>query len=195
MLERFGEGGDTGHHRSQLILDSNDGVDHGRRAARVVGRGQRSRHPATLRDRVRPGAGPRPGTVDPVPRLSRSWLAATATVAVAAVLATTPAPPAAAFDPRGIARMQACTPPTEDFVSLEAAPEVVGAIPLGAGMHRLWDLGVGWTHVNPAAGTFDWSVLDAEVAQVEESGSRPMLVLGLTPQWAAANPSTAVGAS
>lgn len=85
--------------------------------------------------------------------------------------------------------MQQCSPPTADFVSLGAAPEVQGAIPLTAGMHRLWDLGVAWKDVNPAPGVFDWTTLDAEMTQVEESGSSALLVLGMTPSWAAANPS------
>ena len=85
--------------------------------------------------------------------------------------------------------MQACTPTTDRFVSLEAAPEVAGTIPIGAGMHRLWDLGVTWKDVNPAPGTFTWTALDAQVAKAEASGARPMLVLGMTPAWAAANPS------
>jgi hypothetical protein len=110
-------------------------------------------------------------------------------VAAAVCLAlVVPNGPAQAFDPAGVARMQVCTPPTENFVSLEAAPEVEGPIPIGAGMHRLWDLGVAWKDVNPSQGVFNWSVLDAEVAQVEASGAKPMLVLGLTPQWAAADP-------
>ena len=99
------------------------------------------------------------------------------------------APGAGANEVSGVARMQACTPPSAAFVSLGAAPEVQGAIPLTAGMHRLWDLGVAWKDVNPAPGVFDWKTLDAEVAQVEESGSKPLLVLGMTPGWAAADPS------
>lgn len=55
-------------------------------------------------------------------------------------------------------------------------------------MHRLWDLGVTWRDVNPAPGQFTWNVLDAEVRQVEQSGAVPMLVLGMTPAWAAADP-------
>lgn len=85
--------------------------------------------------------------------------------------------------------MQACAPTTENFVSLEAAPEVAGTIPIGAGMHRLWDLGVTWKDVNPAPGAFTWTALDAQVAKAEASGAKPMLVLGMTPAWAAANPS------
>ncbi|MFM7146227.1 MAG: hypothetical protein ACKOW5_07810, partial [Actinomycetales bacterium] len=95
---------------------------------------------------------------------------------------------ARAADEAGVARMQACTPTSADFVSLEAAPEVSGAIPISAGMHRLWDLGVTWKDVNPAPGTFTWTALDAQVAKAEASGARPLLVLGMTPTWAAANP-------
>jgi uncharacterized protein YjbI with pentapeptide repeats len=47
---------------------------------------------------------------------------------------------------------------------------------------------VAWRDVNPAPGVFDWSILDRRVAQVESWGGRPLLVLGLTPQWAAADP-------
>ena len=111
-----------------------------------------------------------------------------ATVA-ALTLSVVTAPTTSAQDATGVARMQACTPPTADFVSLGAAPEVKGAIPLTAGMHRLWDLGVSWKDVNPAPGVFEWTTLDAEVAQAEESGSSSLLVLGMTPSWAAADPS------
>lgn len=113
---------------------------------------------------------------------------ALALAGLAALMALESASPAAAVDPAGLARFQSCSPTTDAFVSLEAAPEVTGPIPLGAGLHRLWDLGVAWRDVNPAPGQFRWDTLDAEIAQVEASGSRPMLVLGLTPQWAAANP-------
>ncbi|CAB4966494.1 MAG: hypothetical protein F2840_13975 [Actinobacteria bacterium] len=97
--------------------------------------------------------------------------------------------PVRAADVNGVARMHACTPPSSNFVSLEVAPEVTGAIPISAGMHRLWDLGVTWKDVNPAAGSFTWTALDAQVAKAEAAGSKPLLVLGMTPQWAAANPS------
>ena len=88
----------------------------------------------------------------------------------------------------GVARMSACRPTDGSFVSLEAAPEVVGPVPVSAGLLRLWDMKVAWRDVNPSDGVFDFSVLDERVAQAEASGARPLLVLGLTPQWAAANP-------
>jgi len=96
--------------------------------------------------------------------------------------------PAHAADEAGVARMQACTQTSADFVSLEVAPEVTGTVPIGAGMHRLWDLGVTWKDVNPSPGTFTWAALDAQVAKAEAAGARPLLVLGMTPAWAAANP-------
>jgi hypothetical protein len=77
----------------------------------------------------------------------------------------------------------------ETFFSLEVAPEVTDPVSLNpGGYQRLWDMGVAWTDVNPAPGVFDWSILDQRVAQVEEAGAKAMYVLGLTPQWAAANP-------
>jgi hypothetical protein len=78
---------------------------------------------------------------------------------------------------------------SETFFSLEVAPEVTDPVELNpGGYQRLWDMGVAWTDVNPAPGVFDWSVLDQRVAQVEAAGAKAMYVLGLTPQWAAANP-------
>jgi hypothetical protein len=55
-------------------------------------------------------------------------------------------------------------------------------------MYRLWDMKVAWKDVNPAQGVFNWSELDRRVALVESWGGRPLLVLGLTPQWAAQDP-------
>lgn len=60
--------------------------------------------------------------------------------------------------------------------------------PPSAPWNRLWDMQVAWREVNPAPGVFDWSILDRRIAQVESWGARPLLVLGLTPQWAAADP-------
>ena len=60
--------------------------------------------------------------------------------------------------------------------------------PPSARYYRLWDMRTAWRDINPAPGVFDWSILDARVAQVESWGGKPILVLGLTPAWAAANP-------
>lgn len=89
---------------------------------------------------------------------------------------------------QGVDRMQRCSVTTDAFVSLEAAPEITSTIPVQAGLLRLWDMGVAWRDVNPAAGVFTWSVLDQRIAQAKASGARVLLVLGLTPQWAAADP-------
>ena len=79
--------------------------------------------------------------------------------------------------------------------ALSAGPEVgwnaglQSMRPLGANYYRLWDMKVAWRDVNPAPGVFDFSILDQRVAQVESWGGKPIMVLGLTPQWAAADPS------
>lgn len=88
----------------------------------------------------------------------------------------------------GLNRMRQCTPTTRAFVSLEVAPEVKGRPKARAGMHRLWDLKVTWRDVNPERGRFDWTVLDQRIAEVEAAGAEPLLVLGMTPQWAAVDP-------
>jgi len=60
--------------------------------------------------------------------------------------------------------------------------------PPAAPWYRLWDMKVAWRDINPSPGVFDWSILDKRIAQVEAWGGRPLLVLGLTPQWAASDP-------
>lgn len=76
-----------------------------------------------------------------------------------------------------------------EFFSLEIAPEITRPIGVNpGGYQRLWDMGVAWKDVNPFMGTFDWSVLDVRVNQAQDAGARPMYVLGLTPLWAASNP-------
>jgi hypothetical protein len=60
--------------------------------------------------------------------------------------------------------------------------------PPGASYYRLWDKKVAWRDVNPAPGVFDWSILDRRISLVESWGGKPLMVLGLTPQWAAADP-------
>jgi uncharacterized protein YjbI with pentapeptide repeats len=79
--------------------------------------------------------------------------------------------------------------------SLSVAPQVGWDLgledlrPPAAPWYRLWDMNVAWREVNPAPGVFDWSILDRRIAQIESWGGRPLLVLGLTPQWAATDPS------
>ena len=57
--------------------------------------------------------------------------------------------------------------------------------PPSAAYYRLWDMKVAWRDVNPYPGVFDFSRLDRRIAQVESWGGKPILVLGLTPKWAA----------
>lgn len=99
---------------------------------------------------------------------------------------------AALIDPgqlaQGLTRMRACQPTSDAFVSLEVAPEVIGRPPVRAGMHRLWDMKVTWRDLNPERGRFEWGLLDQRIRQAEQAGAKVLLVLGMTPQWAAADP-------
>ena len=94
---------------------------------------------------------------------------------------------------KGLNRLQASGASPNEF-SLTVGPAVgwnaglEGLKPPPASMYRLWDMKVAWKDVNPQQGVFDWSVLDRRVALVESWGGKPLLVLGLTPQWAAVDP-------
>src|SRR4051794_11753166 len=48
-----------------------------------------------------------------------------------------------------------------------------------------------WPQLEPTEGTFDWTRLDALVAQARAHGARPLLVLGQTPSYASTSPTTA----
>jgi hypothetical protein len=62
-----------------------------------------------------------------------------------------------------------------------------------AGSWRLWDSGTQWADLNPAPGTYNWKPLDAMVAKGRAQGVRDFLVvLGITPSWAASNPEVAL---
>ena len=56
------------------------------------------------------------------------------------------------------------------------------------GSRRLWDAGVTWAALEPAAGSFNWSVLDAEVSAAQSAGVELTLTLGMTPAWASSQP-------
>ena len=127
----------------------------------------------------------------------------TAAVALPATLLTGPiaSPAQAAEAPsdtytqkvKGLKRLQASGASPNQF-SLSVSPQVgwnaglENVRPPAASMYRLWDMKVAWKDVNPAQGVFNWSELDRRVALVESWGGRPLLVLGLTPQWAAQDP-------
>lgn len=123
-------------------------------------------------------------------KLFRSFALATVALASATALVAGSMPAQAARVAQSVpAALNTCLPLSKAFVSLEVAPELTGAAPVSAGYHRLWDMAVAWKDINPSSGVFNWTVLDQRVAQAEASGAVPMLVLGLTPQWAAADPS------
>jgi hypothetical protein len=56
------------------------------------------------------------------------------------------------------------------------------------GSRRLWDSGVTWAALEPAAGSYEWTTLDVEVATAEAQGAQVMLTLGMTPAWASSQP-------
>lgn len=60
-------------------------------------------------------------------------------------------------------------------------------IPFGS--YRFWDDGVRWDEVNPARGTFTWSVLDAWASTLAKHGVKDTLYeLSATPVWASPVP-------
>lgn len=57
------------------------------------------------------------------------------------------------------------------------------------GSLRLWDNQTTWSQVEPARGTYDWTKLDAAVANAQAHGLNDILyVLAGTPSWATDNP-------
>ncbi|MDQ1708659.1 MAG: polysaccharide biosynthesis protein PslG [Frankiaceae bacterium] len=56
------------------------------------------------------------------------------------------------------------------------------------GSTRLWDSGVTWKQLQPSRGTWSFSALDAQVAQANAAHKDIIMVLGVTPVWAAARP-------
>ena len=98
--------------------------------------------------------------------------------ATLALLASAIAPAAHASD--------VAVPGTE--FSLGLAPEVTGSPGVPATYIRLWDMNTAWRDINPSPGVFNFTVMDQRVAQAEAAGAKPLVVLGLTPQWAAKDP-------
>lgn len=64
-------------------------------------------------------------------------------------------------------------------------PDLAQLAAPGANYYRIWDMKTSWRDINPSEGAFDWTILDKRIAQVEGWGGKPILVLGLTPTWAA----------
>lgn len=59
------------------------------------------------------------------------------------------------------------------------------------GTWRLWDANVTWKDLEPGKGVWDFSHLDALVAQGQEHGVDMILPLAMTPQWASQRPNEA----
>lgn len=56
------------------------------------------------------------------------------------------------------------------------------------GSWRLWDAYVGWAHLEPARGQWDFSRLDRYVAMAQLTKVELLLPLAMTPPWASARP-------
>lgn len=56
------------------------------------------------------------------------------------------------------------------------------------GSVRLWDSGVTWKQLEPSRNTWNFAALDAQVAQANAAHKDIIMVLGVTPQWAASRP-------
>ncbi len=56
------------------------------------------------------------------------------------------------------------------------------------GWWRMWDANVDWARVEPAAGVFDFSLLDQYVALAAQHNVKIIYVLGNTPAWASTDP-------
>jgi hypothetical protein len=89
-----------------------------------------------------------------------------------------------------------------------AAPAAQAAtIPIGAGLFglhvndpvghyptvpfgtvRLWDSGTSWRDIQPSAGVWDFTQLDAQVARLRAARKDIVIVLGVTPRWASKRP-------
>lgn len=62
---------------------------------------------------------------------------------------------------------------------------------LGVKWVRYWDNGGGmfWSGIEREKGRWDWSAADAYVSRTLAAGMRPLMVLGMTPEWASSDPS------
>jgi hypothetical protein len=56
------------------------------------------------------------------------------------------------------------------------------------GSIRLWDSGTTWADIEPTPGGWNWAPLDQAVEAAHADGTAVSLTLGLSPSWAAANP-------
>ncbi len=61
----------------------------------------------------------------------------------------------------------------------------------GTGSIRLWDTGTKWADIEPTENNWSWSRLDSIVRRAHANGTEVTLVLGLSPDYAAAKPTDA----
>ena len=61
------------------------------------------------------------------------------------------------------------------------------------GAWRSWDAHVTWPYIEPARGTWQWTVLDEHVALAEQHGVEYLYTFGLSPPWASARPNESSG--
>jgi len=60
------------------------------------------------------------------------------------------------------------------------------------GTMRLWDTNTAWGETNPAAGVYDWSVLDRWISTAQSHGVTDLMyTFGKTPAWASSSPNDA----
>ncbi len=133
---------------------------------------------------------------NPLSRPSRSSRLAVVTGAVASVVA-------GALVTGSVATATAAPKPVRPVVKpvgVLVPPTYFGAHFLGAGVSaqwpaktlvgsvRLWDTGTTWADVQPTATTWNWTRLDAAVTGARARGADPLIVLGVTPQWASLHP-------
>jgi len=53
---------------------------------------------------------------------------------------------------------------------------------------RLWDSGTAWYLLNPSSGTYNWTTLDAWLADAQKHGVDVIYTFGELPTWASSNP-------
>jgi hypothetical protein len=82
------------------------------------------------------------------------------------------------------------TPPRHYFgMHYSAVGDGSGSWPdAPVGFVRLWDSRTSWNYLQPARDGWDFSVLDAAVANASAHGAEISLVLGQTPAWASSRP-------
>ncbi|MEO6713941.1 MAG: endo-1,4-beta-xylanase [Mycobacteriales bacterium] len=80
---------------------------------------------------------------------------------------------------------------TREFFGLHIHDPVKRWPKVAFGSVRLWDSGVTWRQMQPTRTTWNFAALDAQVAQANAAGKDIIMVLGVTPQWAASRPNEA----